>query len=228
MKNIKIIIVDDHTLFRELLSYAFQDIKGIEIIGEAGSGKAAIELSLKLNPDVVLMGISLPILNGMEATRQIVAQRPEIKIIALSMHSSRQFVIGMLNAGAMGYLLKSCSFDQVQQGIRSVATGEIFLCADIASLFLEHMINPDDYLPMPMLDKITDREIEVLKMIAEGYTNKSIAEKLDVAKRTIDMHRMHIKQKLKLESTAELVKFAICVGLTTHDIGGYTFPLKNR
>lgn len=213
--NLKIILVDDHKIVRHGLKAAFENESDMVVVGEAEDGRSAISLTRDIQPDVVLMDVSMPDLNGIEATRQILSEAPSCKVIGLSMHSHGRYVMGMLEAGAAGFLLKTCSFDELKRAVRSVASGKTFLSADIASLVVDAAITPNRGKEPVLATDLTPREREVLQLIAEGCTTREIAEKLHVSVKTVETHRRQIMNKLNLRSIAQLTKYAVREGLTS-------------
>lgn len=211
--SIKVLVADDHKVVREGLRTLIEKQPGMEVIAEAENGRIALKLIKKLSPDIAIMDIAMPDLNGIEATRQIVAEAPSTKVIALSMHSDRQFVTRMMSAGASGYLLKDCAFEEVARAIRSVMARQTYLSPEIVSIVVKAFLRrsePSD----SMLSVISPREREVLQLIAEGKTTKQIALRLHISAKTVDTHRRNIMDKLDIHSIAELTKYAIREGLT--------------
>ncbi len=210
----KIILVDDHKITREGLRSLLESQSDMEVIAEADNGRSAVKLSLKLVPDVVVMDISMPDLNGIDATHQILAKMPKIKVIALSMYSDRRYVLGMLKAGVTGYLLKDCAFEELIRAIRGVLDGQTYMSPEIADTVMKdyskHLASTDT----SPLSTLTEREREVLQLIAEGMSTKRIAESLHISTKTIETHRRQLMTKLNLHSIAELTKFALREGLT--------------
>lgn len=187
---------------------------GIEVIGEAENGRRAVELARQLVPDVVVMDISMPDLNGIEATRQIAARAPRTRVLALSMHSDRRFVTDILAAGAAGYLLKDCAFDELCRAVHAVAKKQVYLSPAVAGEVVDaHVRGGDDAASQPLRD-LTSRQLEILQLVAEGRATKQIAARLHVSVKTVETHRQHIMDKLGLHSVAELTKFAVREGLT--------------
>ena len=189
----------------------------MEIVGEADNGRAAVELARKLSPDVVLMDISMPELNGIDATRQIAALEPAPKIIAVSLHSDQRHVTDALKAGASGYVVKDSPLDELILAIRAVVQGRVYLSPQIAGGVLHDYRRCVPGSASPDFATLSAREREVLQLIAEGKSTKAIAAALYVSKKTIDTHRAHILAKLHATSVAELVKHAIREGLTSTD-----------
>ena len=216
--QVNIIIADDHKIIRDGLRALIEKHSNLKLVAEAGDGYSSIELSRQHNPDVVIMDVNMPNLNGMEATKQIVAQFPDTKIIALSMHSDRRFVIEMLRAGASGYMLKDCAFEEMVRAINEVLTGRIYLSPAIASVVVDDYINQLDKRNDTAITILTDREREVLQLLAEGNSTKEIAFKVNISVKTVETHRKKIMDKLDIHTIAELTKFAIREGLTSLDV----------
>ncbi len=212
--SIKILIVDDHKIVREGIKSMLEQETGFEVVGQASNGREALLSIPDTNPDVVIMDINMPDMNGTEATRKIVASFPKTRIIALSMHSDKYFVSEMLKAGASGYLLKDCSRKDIIQAIHAVAVNKSYLGPDITGIVL------DDYIQKISTDNpkemtvLTAKEREILQLITEGNTSKEIASLLDVATKTVESHRVNIMNKLDIHNIAELTKFAIRHGIT--------------
>ena len=211
----KILIADDHGIMRQGLRALIEKQDGMEVIGEAEDGQMAVQLASELSPDVIIMDITMPNLNGVEAARQILQQSPNARIIALSMHSNRRFVTEMLKAGALGYVLKSYLFDELVKAIHSVAVNEYYLSHQITDVLIEDYINRPITSGNLHPDKLTDREREMLQLFAEGKTAKQVALHLKVSPKTIDANRRQIMNKLGIYSVAELTKYAIREGLTS-------------
>lgn len=209
---IKIVIADDHQILNNCLANYFKDFENFQIIGWAASGKEAIELACRQYPDIVIMDVSMPDMNGMEATQQICNLNRKIKVIGLSMHAERIYISGMLNAGASGYLLKSCSFNELISAIQTVLDGEQYFCKEAQSILnsVHNHCRIDDIFSL-----LSKREREILQLIAEGMKTKDIARKLHISNRTVDIHRSNLKNKLKIYTVAELTKFAISHGITS-------------
>lgn len=209
----RIVLADDHKILREGLRHLLETQLGHSVVGEADTGLKALDLVNSKNPDLVIMDLSMPDMNGIEATRSIHENHPEIKIIALSMHSDKRFVADMLSAGASAYLLKDCAFDELETAIEAVTSEGSYVSTDLRSSLL------DDYVKklQGKFDEIelslTPRERHVLLLLAEGFTTKEIASQLSVSSKTVETHRAHLMEKLGVESVAALIKFAIRQGL---------------
>ncbi|HHS50897.1 MAG TPA: response regulator transcription factor [candidate division Zixibacteria bacterium] len=212
---IKVIIADDHKIFRQGITRLIKDCEGIEVVGEAENGRQVVELAREISPDVVLMDISMQEMNGIDATRKILSDNPSVKVIALTIHSDRSFIAEMLKAGAVGYLLKDCAFEELESAIRVVAVGMSYLSPSIAKVIVRDYINISSGESEAAPNDITHREREVLQLIAEGHSTKQIAFELGVSIKTIETHRRNIMKKLDATSIAELVKAGIRMGLTT-------------
>lgn len=215
LKNeIKIILIDDHKLLRDGLKNIIEQKSNMLVIGEASDGREAIKLASKLTPDVIVMDVAMPGLNGIEAAKQIHKNHPDIKIIGLSMHSGKQFIQGMFKAGAFGYLLKDGDSDELITAISTVIKNKKYLSKDINQQFLT-LLNNGKAIEKPIL---SSREKEVLQLIAEGKSSKEIGEILYLSSKTIDVHRNNIMKKIELYTIPELTKYAIQKGLTTLNI----------
>ncbi len=215
MKKIKILIADDHKITRQGLRSLLENEPDMEVAAEADEGRSAVRIACELKPDVVIMDVTMPDLNGMEATRQIVRKHPSIKIIALSMHSDNMFVTEMLKSGVSGYLLKDCAFEELSSAIRSVIDGKTYLSPAISEVIVNGYLNRLTNPQSADSQVLTDREREILQMIAEGKTTKQIALKLHISIKTVETHRRKIMNKLNMFNVAELTKYAIRKGLTS-------------
>lgn len=215
MKKVRLIIADDHSILQDGLCSSLEREKGFEVVAMADSGRRAIELASLHRPDIIIMDVSMPGLNGMEATKQILARHPEIKIIALSMHMEKIYVAGMMNAGASGYILKVCSFKELLKCIQAVLSGKLFFCNEVRRLVKGNNRKFFKNKRVSAFSLLSGREREVLQLIAEGHKSRRIAEKLKISVKTVDVHRTHLKTKLNIHSIAELTKFAVLEGLTS-------------
>ena len=209
MKRIRILLADDHAVVRRGFQMILAEQSDMEIVGEAGNGREALELAAKLTPDVVVMDVAMPELNGIEATRRMAENAPHARVLALSMHKDSVYVRETLRAGARGYLLKDSVAADLVSAVRAVAAGEGYLSPAVSDAVLDdyrrHVTNP--------IDLLTSREREVLQMLAEGKTNKEIAGILNLSVYTVDAHRGRIMEKLNVHSINELVRFAVRNGL---------------
>jgi len=212
---IKIILVDDHKIVRQGLRNMLEQETDLEVIGEADDGRMAVRLVRELSPQVVIMDVGMPDLNGIEATRQVLAESPGVKVIGLSMHCDRRFVMNMLKAGASGYLLKDSAFEELATAIRMVLGGKMYLSTEIANIVIK------DYLQgggdESVFSVLTPREREVLQLMAEGKSSRQIADHLVISIKTVETHRMQLMHKLQIFSVAELTKYAIREGLSSLD-----------
>jgi DNA-binding NarL/FixJ family response regulator len=213
--SIKILLADDHKIMREGLRSLLERQSGVEVIAEAENGRTAVRLCRELKPDVVIMDITMPDLNGIEATRQIISETPGIKVVGLSVHSDRQFVEGMLKAGASGYLLKDCAFQDVISAVQAAAANEIYLSPRVAGFVVEGYLRSAAKGLSSASTALTAREREVLQLLAEGRSRSQIADILHLSPRTVETHRREVMDKLDIHSTADLIKFAIREGLTS-------------
>ena len=213
--TIKVLLADDHKIVRDGLRTLLEKNPDIVVAGEAEDGREALQMAQKLLPDVVVMDIAMPDLNGIEATRQILADRSTVRIIALSMHSDKRFVSEMLKAGASAYLLKDCAFEELITAIRTVMKGKIYLSPEIAGVVIGDYIKKDTKADSSVFSLLSDREREVLQLMAEGKTTREVASYLHVSVKTVETHRTNIMTKLDIHSIAELTKYAIREGLTT-------------
>ena len=211
----KILIADDHGIMRQGLRALIEKQADMEVVGEAEDGRMVVQLAQKLMPDVIIVDITMPNLNGVEAAHQILKQNPDARIIALSMHSNRRFVTEMLKAGALGYVLKSYLFDELVKAIHSVAVNEYYLSPQITDILVE------DYVTRPVASgklspsRLTNRERRMLQLFAEGQSAKQVALHLNISPKTVDANRRQIMDKLGIYSIAELTKYAIREGLTS-------------
>jgi DNA-binding NarL/FixJ family response regulator len=212
---IKILLVDDHKIVRHGLRALLEKEADMEVVSEAGSGRDAVQLAGELLPDVIVMDIAMPDMNGIDAARRIVADHPEINILALSMLEDRRFVFEMFSAGVKGYLLKDCAADELVRAIHAVHHGEMYLCPRIAGIVVKDFIKLTPEASPEASPALTSREREVLQLIAEGKNAKEIAFILSLSSKTVDTFRQNIMKKLGLNTIAELTKYAIREGLTS-------------
>lgn len=212
--SIKILLADDHAIMRQGLRSLIEKQPDMEVVGEAEDGRKAIELVRELVPDIVIMDITMPDLNGVEATRKITGELPKVKVIALSINSNRRFVTDMLGAGAAGYVLKECLFDELVQAIQAVAAGHSYLSSRITGIVVEDYVNRMATVADSPLASLTGREREVLQLVAEGVSTKQIALKLHVSTKTVEANRRQVMEKLDIHTVAELTRYAVREGLT--------------
>lgn len=210
-RPIRLVLVDDHQIVRAGLRMLFQAEPDMVIVGEASRGDEALELVRTLRPDVVIMDVVMPGMNGIEATRRIKETSPETAILALTMHEDEEYFFAMLHAGASGYIPKRAAPDDLVSGIRAVSQGNVFLYASLARFLMREVVEHPS--PPVGASDLTPRELEVLSLIAEGRTNREIAETLVISPKTVDRHRENIMTKLNLHNRVELVRYAIDKGL---------------
>ena len=215
--TIRVLLADDHKIFRDGLRTLIENEAGMEVIADADNGRKAVVLAQKLSPNVIIMDVTMPDMNGIEATRKIVDGMPEVKVIALSMHSDRRYVLGMLEAGASGYLLKDCAFGELAGAIHQVVTGNTYLSPKIADVVVKGYLNKALEASSATNVAMTSREREILQLIAEGFTAKEIAAHVFLSIKTVETHRRNIMQKLNMRSVAEMTKYAIREGLVSLD-----------
>ena len=214
----RILIADDHKILRAGLRALLEKEEGMEVIAEGENGRITLKLALELAPDLVIMDVGMPDMNGIDATQQIVAQLPGVKVIALSMHSDRRFVAQMFKAGARAYLLKDCAFEELAHAVRVVLSERIYLSPEIAGPIIEdyvaHMSTGET---RSIFSVLSSREREVFQLLAEGKTTREIATLLHVSIKTVETHRQQVMKKLNIDNMADLIKYAIREGLTSLD-----------
>jgi len=211
----RIVLADDHQIIRAGLQSLIETHEDLQVVGEAENGRNAVKLANDLSPDIVIMDISMPDLNGIDATHQIKESKPDAKIIALSMHTDKRFVLGMLKAGASGYLLKDCAFDELANAIDTVLKGQTYLSPQITSVVVENLKLNLSTAENSILSSLSEREREVLQLLAEGKTTKQIAGDLFISVKTVETHRNNIMKKLNVFNLPDLTKLAIREGLTS-------------
>ncbi|MEM7625788.1 MAG: response regulator transcription factor [Planctomycetota bacterium] len=217
MKSIKIVLADDHQIVRDGVRALVESLDGYAVVGEAANGRDALALAEELRPDVLVMDVGMPDLNGIEAAGQVMASMPSVKIVALSMLSDGRFVRRMFQAGASAYLLKDCAFDELKLAIDTVMKGKTYVSPAIGQVVIDDYVQDHRTADSDVFASLTAREREVLQLLAEGRATKEIAADLFVSVKTIETHRQHVMQKLGTRSIAELTKFAIREGLTQLD-----------
>jgi len=213
--SIRVLLADDHRIMREGLRSLIERESDMEVVAEAADGRRTVRLAQELSPDVALVDISMPELNGIEATGQITSTDADVKVLALSMHSEEHFIMGMLRAGASGYLLKDCAADELCSAIRTVISDETYLSPKAASVVISDYRRELSDVKSARSSGLTAREREVLQLVTEGDTSKKIAAQLDVSVKTIQAHRQQIMDKLGIHSVAGLTKYAIQKGITS-------------
>lgn len=214
---IRVLLADDHHIVREGLRALLANEADVELVGEAGNGRDALELAEKLKPDVVVMDVTMPDMNGIEATQRILDCVAGVSVIALSMHSDKRFVRQMLIAGASGYLKKGCTFEEFMRAIRTVAADQTYLSPDIARTVTEDYTRRLGGKGASAGARLTPREREILQLLAEGHRPKQIAARLHLSVKTVSTHRRNIMEKIGAQSLAEMVKFALREGFTSLD-----------
>ncbi len=214
--GIRILVVDDHGVFREGLRLLIAEQQDMELVGQASSGREAVEMAQSLEPDIILMDVSMPGLNGVEAARQITDRNRAAKILALSAYAGERYVTEMLKAGVMGYVVKDCSTDELAGAIRAVMANEHYLSPRVTKVVIEKYVrNEQGRLEPSLLDELTPKERELLQMLAEGKSGKEAARLLYVSIKTVDTRRREIMKKINASSVAELTKFAVREGITS-------------
>lgn len=213
--SIRIILADDHTIVRHGLNRLLQQEEDMEVIAQAADGHSTVELTRELSPDMVIMDIGMPDLNGIDATQQIAREFPQVKVIGLSMHSGKKFVVEMLNAGASGYLLKDCALEELTTAIKTVAAGQIYLSPSITDVVIDNYIRRSETKENSAFSLLSQREREVLQLMAEGKTTKQIGLQLHISPKTVEGHRLRLMSKLNMDNVAKLTKYAIQEGLTS-------------
>lgn len=210
--KIKVLVVDDHQLFREGIVTLLFSADNIEVVAQAEDGLDAIEKAKHYKPDVVLLDITMPRMNGIEATKKLKALMPGIKIVSLSMHSEKQYVKGVLEAGADGYLLKNCTYRQLTDAIQSVCDGKKYLSEDITGMVISGYLEPSSS-EASEYERLSIREKEIFHLFAEGKSTREISELLFISVKTVNTHKQNILEKLELKSNTDLVKYALKNGL---------------
>lgn len=212
-RPVRIFLVEDHGLVRAGIRALLEKIEGVAIAGDAAEGREALERIDRHRPDIVLMDISMPGLNGLQAAEQLLKRHPQVRIVFLSMHTEGEYVLAALRAGASGYLIKDSCLQELELAIRSVVKGEVFISPAVSKHLVEGIRNPGQ-LPASPLERLTQRQKEILQLIAEGMTTKEIALRLNVSVKTVDTHRTQLMERLDIHDVAGLVRFAIAHRLT--------------
>ncbi len=213
--GIRVLLVDDHKIVREGIRSLLEKQSDIEVIAEAGDGRTALRKAQEMSPDIVIMDVAMPEQNGIETTRQIIAKNPNIKVIVLSMYSNKRFIEEMLSAGASGYLLKECVFEELVHAIQNVASGGSYLSSVAVDLVVKGYFHQLDKSKLSAFSVLTTREREVLQFLTEGKTTKDIAGILCLSIKTIETHRQKLMAKLDIHNLAGLIKYALREGLSS-------------
>jgi len=212
---VRILLADDHTIILDGLCSLLNKNPDFKVVGRASDGMSAVRLAAELSPDLIIMDISMPGLNGIDAARRILAADPRTKVIALSMHNDGRYVSEALKSGALGYLLKESAFEELIAAVRAVMKGQCYLSASIAGVVIKDYIRHLEKTKSGVFSALTPREREVLQALSEGLSTKEIASRLGVSVKTVETHRSQIMEKLDIHSVAELTKYAIREGLTS-------------
>ncbi|ACL06674.1 two component transcriptional regulator, LuxR family [Desulfatibacillum aliphaticivorans] len=211
--TIKILITEDHALVRKGLKSLISSRSEFQVVGEADNGLAAIEMTRKCKPDLILLDLSMPKMNGLATMRQLKKERPEVKILVITMHASQDYLIPALKEGADGYLLKGDDPQELFMAIRAIMDGKAYLSSDLSGQLIHSVINPDTREAADPLASLTQREKEVFQLVAEGNTNQQIADLLFISPKTVDKHRTNLMKKLDLHSAREVSNFALKNGI---------------
>jgi DNA-binding NarL/FixJ family response regulator len=222
MTPIRIVLVDDHSLVRAGIRALLQQIEGVTVIAEAGTGEEALQAVAAHSPDIVLMDITMPGLSGLEATARIARQYPRVRVVILSMHTEQEYIIQAIRAGAAGYLLKGANVPELEMALRAVTNGETYL-SPAASKHVMAEVAENNNGPASSFEQLSPRQRQVLELIAEGYSRKQIARQLNVSVKTVDTHRAQLMENLDIQDVAGLVRYAIRVGLV-RDVPDYISP----
>ncbi|HEX2949655.1 MAG TPA: response regulator transcription factor [Armatimonadota bacterium] len=215
---LKIVLVDDHRIVRQGLRSLLEKQVDFRVVGEADNGRSALSTITELTPDLVIMDIGMPEMNGIDATRHVLSSLPETKIIVLSMHAEQQFVQDVMKAGAMGYLLKDSAYEELVTAIRSILAGEFYMSQKIANMVMRDYVRHLSDDNQSRSATLSTREREIWKLLAEGLTSTAIATELHISVRTVETHRQNIMEKLQLKSLADLIKLAIREGVVSLDV----------
>jgi DNA-binding NarL/FixJ family response regulator len=213
VSRITVLVAEDHTIVRKGICSLIDGKADIQVVGEAEDGREAIEKAEALTPDVVLMDITMPHLNGLEATRQIKKRCPQVKILALTMYTNEEYILQIIQAGASGYVIKQAAPAELISAIHAVYRGDTFLSPSVSKVIIDEYMKHRASSTSARYDELTDREREVLQLLAEGHSNRSIAEELNISIKTVGVHRTSIMKKLKCQSVSDLVKYALRKGI---------------
>jgi len=213
-KKIRVLVADDHQIMRQGLKKLLETQQDMEVVGEAEDGGITLQLARELMPDVIVMDVKMPEMNGIDASNQVHSELPNIKIVGLSMYGDLRFVTNMLQSGASGYLLKDCAFEELARAIRQVMDGKVYLSPEVSEVVVKDYVSHATGSEPPSSTVLTAREREILQLLSEGKRNKEIADILRIGVKTVDTHRLNIMRKLGFKSVVELTKYAIREGLT--------------
>ncbi len=216
MSTIRVLLADDHVLVRAGIRGLIQGLAGMTVVGEAGDGAEVMRLAEQLRPDVVLLDVGMPRLNGLEVAGRIAGLDPAIRVVILSMHTSEEYVLRALRAGCAGYLVKGSAVAELELAVRAVTRGETYLSPVVSKRVVEDYVSRTGGAIDP-LDALTPRQREILQLVAEGFTSKDVAQRLALSQKTVDTHRAQIMERLGVHDVAGLVRFALRVGLVTPD-----------
>lgn len=214
--SLKIVIADDHTIMRQGLRRFIDDEPDMEVVAEASDGQIAVQLCRKMEPDIVIMDIQMPGLNGIDAAVKIRELCPDTKVIALSMHSEKHFIVQMFEAGAFGFLLKKCASDEILKAIRQVVKGKHYLCSEIHSLVIDGIVSSRS-TPKKSIMLLAPHERQTLQLVAEGLTTREIASVMNISQKTVEGYRAQVSKKLNIHTIAGLTRFALRQGLSPMD-----------
>lgn len=211
--DIRVFLADDSQLMRDGLTALLHQEPGMELVGQAGDGAECVSLTRTVRPNVVIMDLAMPRLNGIEATLRILAESPQMKVICLSVHDERRLVSAVIDAGASGYLLKDCAFDELAQAVRTVMANQVYISPSIAAILVADYRARRDGAGESAFSQLTAREREIVQLLAEGHSTKQISSKLRVSPKTVATHREHVMAKLNINSIAQLTRYALAEGL---------------